>query len=580
MAGNYLSNPNPQYSDLNGNPLASGTVEFWEAGGTTTPLDTFTDSALTVANPNPIPLNADGRAPDPVFLQQLSYNVVLKNSGGSVEWSRDNVSNILQVSVTGTAAVDTYAALTSLLKATLLDGTIRQVNGRTTLGDMEPGIFKWDAASSATANGGTILISDEGGTGRWLRVYDGPINVVWFGAVGDDATDNTVALQAAIDTALSTTVNDAAGIFIPRGIYRSGALSIVIGAATRPGGPMITGEGSQASVLKPTALVTTFIEINNTSQFLITSHWDNFGIDMSLQADVATSIGLLLNKSFDNSFDSIKIEPPGSLARAVKCIGNTFTTQFSDCEFGSLTGVVELAGDPTTFVTTIKFNNCSMGQLNLSRAEHITCDHTTFQGNLDKIVIGDDCLHIRNINGDVEGLGTYLNITGAGGNVRAIDSIGNAFVGFSGTYIAGEANINQDNTSLLLDYGQGSDTKIITRFRHFFESDFGPEITARDTGRGMVVNNSSTGNTTVRLDLQNEGVAAVQLAGFNDPSLNSLTVLDMNMIGGDMTLSFSATERHRFITDGGVKFPNLPTSTVGRATGELWNDGGTVKVVP
>jgi len=201
MAGNYLSNPNPQFLDLNGDPVSGGAVEFLEAGSTTTDQDTFTDKDLTPGNenPNPVILGSDGRPfPDAaIFLQQLSYNVrLLAAPGGSEIWARDNVSNITQIDVTGTASVDTYAALTALLKATLTDGTLRQVNGRNTAGDIEPVIFQFIAASTATANAGTILATDEGGTGRWLMLVDGPFLAEWFNAKRDGTTDDTIAIQA------------------------------------------------------------------------------------------------------------------------------------------------------------------------------------------------------------------------------------------------------------------------------------------------------------------------------------------------------------------------------------------------
>lgn len=211
MAGNRFVEPHPQFLDANGDPLSSGTLTYYEAGGTSTLQEIYTDKELSVEESNPLTLDAGGYLPNSLFLQQLSYNVVAKNSLGAEQWSEDDVSNILQVDITGVPDADTYAELTSLAKSSLTDLIVYQVNGRTTKGDIEPVSFQWNAASSTTENGGTILESDEGGTGRWLMVFFGPVNVKWFNAKGDNSTDDTAAIQAALDTLLD--------VFIPVGTY-------------------------------------------------------------------------------------------------------------------------------------------------------------------------------------------------------------------------------------------------------------------------------------------------------------------------------------------------------------------------
>ena len=56
-----LPNAQQQFCDANGQPLAGGSVNFYEVG-TTTPKNTYQDSALSVVNTNPVILDSAGRA--------------------------------------------------------------------------------------------------------------------------------------------------------------------------------------------------------------------------------------------------------------------------------------------------------------------------------------------------------------------------------------------------------------------------------------------------------------------------------------------------------------------------------------
>lgn len=55
-------------------------------------------------------------------------------------------------------------------------------------------------AGTYTHNGGTVIVPVGGnGSAAWLRVYTGPVQVQWFGALPDGDTDCTAAIQAAVD---------------------------------------------------------------------------------------------------------------------------------------------------------------------------------------------------------------------------------------------------------------------------------------------------------------------------------------------------------------------------------------------
>ena len=79
-------------------------------------------------------------------------------------------------------------------------------------GDEGGGDFFWDSAFNVNENNGTIIESEKvPGAGRWRRIFDGNINVRWFGAKGDGINDDTSAFVKALG--LKRT------IFIPNGAY-------------------------------------------------------------------------------------------------------------------------------------------------------------------------------------------------------------------------------------------------------------------------------------------------------------------------------------------------------------------------
>lgn len=88
MANRFYS-PNQQFADATGAPYAGGSLAFY-ASGTSTPLATYSDSALTIANTNPVVLDSAGRAGN-IFLQNLAYKVVLSDVNNNVIWTDDPV---------------------------------------------------------------------------------------------------------------------------------------------------------------------------------------------------------------------------------------------------------------------------------------------------------------------------------------------------------------------------------------------------------------------------------------------------------------------------------------------------------
>lgn len=88
MSGYRFFNPAPVFMDLPGlAPLAGGSLQFYDKG-TTTPKGTWSDSDLTVANQNPVPLDSSGRANTNIW-GSGGYTVVARAADGTQVWTRD-----------------------------------------------------------------------------------------------------------------------------------------------------------------------------------------------------------------------------------------------------------------------------------------------------------------------------------------------------------------------------------------------------------------------------------------------------------------------------------------------------------
>lgn len=79
----------------------------------------------------------------------------------------------------------------------------------------QEGPFIYDPTDSASAdNTGTVLVSASGA--RFKRLYTGRAEVKWFGAKGDGTTDDTAAIQAAVDYIVDS---PSRSLFFSAGVY-------------------------------------------------------------------------------------------------------------------------------------------------------------------------------------------------------------------------------------------------------------------------------------------------------------------------------------------------------------------------
>lgn len=171
MAGVIATIPKFQFS-ANGVPMVGGTLDTYIAGSTT-PATTWQDSALTIANTNPISLDARGECVlwlDPAVV----YKFVLKNAQGVIQWTQDNISN--------------PAALANSLRADL-----------------------------AASSGASLVGFQQKGTGSVATTVQSKlresVSITDFGAVGDGVTNDVLSIQAAINSGAKKIIAPAGKIF-------------------------------------------------------------------------------------------------------------------------------------------------------------------------------------------------------------------------------------------------------------------------------------------------------------------------------------------------------------------------------
>ncbi len=91
-------------SSVNGyEPNANGFVEFRQTD-LTTPLDTYSDSALTTPNTNPVQLDPDGRPPNPIYFGiTQAYSVFVSDADSVLLYSIPYVADYPSIALATTA---------------------------------------------------------------------------------------------------------------------------------------------------------------------------------------------------------------------------------------------------------------------------------------------------------------------------------------------------------------------------------------------------------------------------------------------------------------------------------------------
>lgn len=145
-----------------------------------------------------------------------------------------------------------YSTVLSLRTLGNFGAPVCVVTGYNVAGDGGGGQFFWDEQSTAPDDGGTILGSSPKGRWRRIRGAGTHVDARWFGAVGDGLTDDTAALQRAINFAVA----EKSRLSIPRGNYLISSTLVISGNL------ILQGDGQYSTCLvAPTGSDVVIMEI-------------------------------------------------------------------------------------------------------------------------------------------------------------------------------------------------------------------------------------------------------------------------------------------------------------------------------
>lgn len=128
----------------------------------------------------------------------------------------------------GYGAMEGARSVNSIAELRSLDGNDSSLKtvvmtGYATQGDGGGGVFVWDDDTTTADNIGTVVVtSTSPRVGCWKRLERDSWSVRWFGAVGDNVTDDAAAFQAAIDASYSGS-DYGRSVYVPPGDYRIGS---------------------------------------------------------------------------------------------------------------------------------------------------------------------------------------------------------------------------------------------------------------------------------------------------------------------------------------------------------------------
>jgi hypothetical protein len=276
--------------DAAGDPVSGATINFY-VPGTTTPKAVYSDNTLTTSLGSQLTTNSGG---EPTTLA----NVIAREW-----WASSGQAYDIRIQATGLdrtwdgIPISTESSLVSIANITDLRAATWNGNRPTqaflvnnwSAGD-GGGTFRWDSASTATDNGGTIIKETATATGRWIRQSNEADQPQWFGATG-------TANDSAAFTALFAT--NPSEVYIPAGTYL-----LTPGCIQGASNQTVRGAGKGATILRAVSSSSSpLVKYTSKTNF----HWSDITLDWNSQVETGQDGTVSIFDSSDWSFKHVEI---------------------------------------------------------------------------------------------------------------------------------------------------------------------------------------------------------------------------------------------------------------------------------
>jgi len=289
----------------------------------------------------------------------------------------------------------------------------------------------------------------------YSMISGAPINLTDYGV----SQSNTGAQNT---TALATALAVSKSLWLPEGTYVFNGLPFTATTANDQGWTL-TGASRDKTIIKATASTTNFLNLygvgsgGSYTRYLEGCRFQNFTIDFNDAPNLSTSVAIRLEGAYNNLFENIRIKNITSTQNALVMKDGTYTTQFSNVDFGSTTGVIRAASGSSNQVTTMTFVNCQFAKAVLYNYLSMTFLQPVIQGSLtpkfDLTNTFGTSYSLTVLGGDIEhsggGASTYMQFDASTTHVK---SIGNEFAGVTTIY----SDARLTNFMTLLDNGGSS----------------------------------------------------------------------------------------------------------------------------